>query len=39
MKKLFSAFTWQQYVMMVVVYLIVNQAVWEVMDYYYNYLI
>jgi hypothetical protein len=39
MKKLLTAFTPRQYIMLVVVYLIMNQIVWEVQDYYYNYLI
>ena len=37
MKKLFSAFSWQQYVMIVATHLITGSIVWVGLDYFYAY--
>ena len=37
MKELFSAFSWQQYVMIVVTHLITGSIVWVGMDLLYSY--
>jgi len=37
MKKLFTAFTPQQYFMIVVVHLITGSVVWVGLDYFYSY--
>jgi hypothetical protein len=37
MKKIFSAFSWQQYVMIVVTHLITGSVVWVGLDYFYSY--